>query len=100
MKRKNKTGYWITSAENDWKVAGHLLEKGDFSYSLFFGHLTLEKLLKAYFVAVKDENRVGGTPIKGFRPLTEPCVRVRTRLLMLFLFVFRMKTSAGVFPRT
>jgi len=55
MKRKNKIDYWITSAENDWIVAGHLLEKGDFTYSLFFGHLTLEKLLKAYFVAVKDE---------------------------------------------
>jgi HEPN domain-containing protein len=55
MKRKNKTDYWITSAENDWIVAGHLLEKGDFTYSLFFGHLTLEKLLKAYFVVVKDE---------------------------------------------
>jgi len=55
MKRKNKIDYWITSAENDWIVAGHLLEKGDFTYSLFFGHLTLEKLLKAYFVVVKDE---------------------------------------------
>ena len=55
MKRKNKIDYWITSSENDWIVAGHLLEKGDFTYSLFFGHLTLEKLLKAYFVAVKGK---------------------------------------------
>ncbi len=55
MEKKNKTDYWISSAENDWIVVGHLLEKGDFAYSLFFGHLTLEKLLKAYFVAAKGE---------------------------------------------
>jgi HEPN domain-containing protein len=42
--------YWLESAEEDWKVAGHLLEKGDYSHSLFFGHLTLEKTLKAIFV--------------------------------------------------
>ena len=28
----------------------HLLEKGDFTWSLFMGHLVLEKLLKAWYV--------------------------------------------------
>jgi len=48
MAKVSKVDYWIVSAENDWKVAGHLLEKGDHTYALFFGHLTLEKILKTY----------------------------------------------------
>lgn len=51
MNKKNKVDYWRTTAEKDWTVAGHLYEKGDYSYALFFGHLTLEKLLKALFVS-------------------------------------------------
>ncbi|WP_045214180.1 HEPN domain-containing protein [Desulfonatronovibrio magnus] len=52
----NKVNFWIVSAEKDWVVAGHLLEKQDYPYSLFFAHLTLEKLLKAYFVSTKGKN--------------------------------------------
>jgi HEPN domain-containing protein len=40
MGREEKTNYWLTSAENDWIVANHLFEKGDYPYALFFGHLT------------------------------------------------------------
>lgn len=50
-----KIYYWKTSAEDDWIVAYHLFEKGDYSYALFFGHLTLEKLLKALYVAKIDK---------------------------------------------
>lgn len=42
--------YWLEEAENDLKVTGDLFEKEDYSYSLFFGHLALEKLLKSYYV--------------------------------------------------
>lgn len=55
MSKEEKTKYWIKSADNDWIVAGHLFEKGDYPYALFFGHLTLEKLLKAIFVTKFDE---------------------------------------------
>lgn len=44
--------YWLTSAEDDQKVAKHLFEKSDYAYALFFGHLYLEKLLKAIVVKV------------------------------------------------
>lgn len=47
--------YWITSAEDDWRVAQHLFDKGDYSYSLFFGHLTIEKYLKAIYVDRVEE---------------------------------------------
>lgn len=43
--------YWLAEAEEALEVAGHLLEKGDYSYALFFGHLTVEKTLKALYVA-------------------------------------------------
>ena len=55
MTSENKVLYWITSADNDWKVAGHLFEKRDYPYSLFLEHLTVEKLLKALFVSKFDE---------------------------------------------
>lgn len=55
MNKKEKLTYWIRSAENDWIVAGHLFEKKDYPYALFFGHLTIEKLLKALFVNKFDE---------------------------------------------
>jgi HEPN domain-containing protein len=55
MEREEKIKYWLTSAENDWVVANHLLEKGDYPYALFFGHLTLEKILKAIIVRKTNE---------------------------------------------
>ena len=55
MTKSEKVKYWITSAEEDWKVAGHLFEKKDYTYALFFGHLTVEKLLKALFVDKVDQ---------------------------------------------
>jgi len=55
MKKDDKITYWLKTAEQDWKVANHLFEKGDYSYALFFGHLALEKTLKAIYVKKQDE---------------------------------------------
>ena len=55
MSKREKTEYWVKSSGSDWKVANHLFEKGDYAYALFFGHLTIEKLLKAIFVNKFDE---------------------------------------------
>jgi HEPN domain-containing protein len=46
MTKEEKVNYWIEVAEKDWRVMEHLFEKGDYPYALFFGHLTIEKLLK------------------------------------------------------
>ena len=56
MNIREKISYWRVSAENDWRVAVHLFDKGDFAYALFFGHLTLEKILKAIYVHDKEDN--------------------------------------------
>ena len=42
--------YWLAECEDAMMVAGHLMEKKDFSYALFFGHLALGKMLKALYV--------------------------------------------------
>lgn len=41
--------YWLTEAAEALRVADHLVEKGDHSYALFFGHLAVEKVLKALY---------------------------------------------------
>jgi HEPN domain-containing protein len=56
QKKKEKVKYWLDSAQDDWKVAKHLFQRGDYSYSLFFGHLTAEKILKAIYVSRLNEN--------------------------------------------
>ena len=42
--------YWMTEAEEALEVADHLVAKADYSYALFFGHLAVEKILKAQYV--------------------------------------------------
>ncbi len=41
--------YWLIEAEESLRVADHLIEKADYSYALFFGHLAIEKILKALY---------------------------------------------------
>jgi HEPN domain-containing protein len=48
--------YWLEEAKEALKVADHLFEKKDYSYSLFFGHLAVEKILKAIYVQKKNEH--------------------------------------------
>ena len=52
--------FWTSEADEALKVADHLVEKEDFSYALFFGHLALEKMLKALYV---KEQRDHAPPI-------------------------------------
>ncbi|MDD2586230.1 MAG: HEPN domain-containing protein [Syntrophomonadaceae bacterium] len=46
--------YWVTSADQDYQTMIHLYESKDYHWSLFMGHLVLEKLLKAVYVARVD----------------------------------------------
>lgn len=50
LNQKDIFNYWMTEAEESLTVAQHLFEKEDFSYALFFGHLAIEKMLKALLV--------------------------------------------------
>jgi len=48
--------YWVELAVADWPVVNHLFASGDYNYSLFLGHLYLEKLLKALVVKVTRQH--------------------------------------------
>lgn len=53
---KSIKSYWISEANEALIVANHLFEKKDYSYALFFGHLAVEKILKAIYVQNKNEH--------------------------------------------
>ena len=48
--------YWMDEAKEALDVTEHLFEKKDYSYALFFGHLAVEKMLKALYVKKKKEH--------------------------------------------
>ena len=50
MTKSDYIQFWKMSAEKDWAVAENLFAKGNYPQSLFFGHLVLEKVLKAHWV--------------------------------------------------
>jgi len=50
MNKPDYVKFWMLSAEKDWTVAENLFSKGNYPQSLFFGHLALEKMLKAHWV--------------------------------------------------
>jgi HEPN domain-containing protein len=56
MTKKEHIGYWLASAEHDWEVVQSLVNSGQYLHSLFFAHLTLEKLLKGHWIKDKIDN--------------------------------------------
>ncbi|MFH0797037.1 MAG: HEPN domain-containing protein [Candidatus Omnitrophota bacterium] len=46
--------YWLKSARLDLKTARNLFQHREYPWTLFIGHLTLEKLLKAYYTKFID----------------------------------------------
>lgn len=56
MTKEDLVSYWMESSEQDFKAMMHLFKKRDYQWSLFVGHLVLEKLLKAYCVQRSSEN--------------------------------------------
>lgn len=52
---KNATEYWKKTAEHDHKTMWALFKGKEYSNSLFFGHIILEKMLKGVYV--KQNNK-------------------------------------------
>ena len=48
--------YWIDSSDKDFLTMNHLFQKKDYHWSLFIGHLVIEKLIKAHYVKNVDNN--------------------------------------------
>ena len=47
--------YWIDGSDDDFETMAAMFDSKRFSWSLFIGHLMIEKLLKAYYVKVKSD---------------------------------------------
>ena len=56
MTKKEHIDYWIETAKRDWRTTQHMLKSKDYVPALFFGHLVLEKLLKAHWVKDNEQN--------------------------------------------
>lgn len=50
--------HWYDSSEKDYTAMKNLLKSKDFSWSLFLGHLVLEKLIKAIYVKRKEKHAI------------------------------------------
>jgi HEPN domain-containing protein len=56
MENKDKLiQYWIDGSDDDFETMIAMYDSKRYSWSLFIGHLMIEKLLKAYFVKVKSD---------------------------------------------
>lgn len=56
MQEQDFIKYWIDASEIDYKAMQNLFESKDYVWSLFLGHLVIEKLLKATAVQNGKEN--------------------------------------------
>jgi HEPN domain-containing protein len=52
---KNLVNYWIESSDKDCKTMMDLFQTNNYHWSLFIGHLVIEKLLKALFIKRMDQ---------------------------------------------
>jgi len=52
MDEAKQVDYWRRGAWEDMMAAGMLVKKRRYRHGLFFGHLSLEKILKAHVVKV------------------------------------------------
>jgi len=56
MEKNEIVEYWIKLAAEDYSAMLNLLKSGNYSWTLFLGHLVIEKLLKAYYAKNCDIN--------------------------------------------
>ena len=54
--KKKLADFWVASSDQDWVTMNHLVDSKDYSWSLFIGHLVIEKLIKAYFIKISGEH--------------------------------------------
>lgn len=57
MTKEEHINYWLESAEHDLETSDTLFVAEKYDWSLFIGHLVLEKLLKAIYVK-NNENKI------------------------------------------
>ncbi|MCF8297267.1 MAG: HEPN domain-containing protein [Saprospiraceae bacterium] len=48
--------HWIDSSDKDYSTMIHMYESKDYNWSLFIGHIVIEKLIKASVVIAKNDH--------------------------------------------
>jgi len=56
MKKSNHIKYWLDSARHDMETARGMFQTKKYDWSLFIGHLVIEKVLKAFWVRDNSNN--------------------------------------------
>ena len=56
MKKQENIDFWLTSSEENFKSMNNMFKSREYMWSLFIGHLVIEKLLKAYYVKMVAPN--------------------------------------------
>jgi HEPN domain-containing protein len=56
MNKSEYINFWVDSADADLETAFIIYENKRYNWSLFIGHLVLEKILKAHFIKNNDGN--------------------------------------------
>lgn len=54
--KKGIIKYWLQCSDNDYKTMEYLFKGKNYPWSLFVGHIVVEKLLKAYYAKNIDTN--------------------------------------------
>ncbi len=62
--------HWKTTSDEDFGTMLELFESNTFHWSLFMGHISVEKLLKAYYVKI---NKKHSPPIHNLYRIAELC---------------------------
>jgi HEPN domain-containing protein len=55
LDKQKLINYWIEGSDDDFQTMMALYESKRYNWSLFIGHLMIEKLLKSYFVKVNSD---------------------------------------------
>lgn len=50
INKENVIKHWISTSEEDYETMHQLFQNKNYSWSLFLGHISTEKILKAYYV--------------------------------------------------
>lgn len=50
INKENVINHWISTSEEDYETMMQLFKNNNYSWALFLGHISTEKILKAYYV--------------------------------------------------
>jgi HEPN domain-containing protein len=65
------TLHWVESSDKDYQTMLNLYKSADYNWSLFLGHLVIEKLLKAIYVKHKLTHAIFGHDLLRLASKTE-----------------------------